>query len=394
MRLLTRYVLGEVLRVFLVTLVCLSLLLMLLLVAKEAVVQGLSLVHVLRLVPYILPNALLFAVPGTILFAVSSVYGRMASGGEVVAIKSLGISPLVIVWPAFALAAAASLLTVWLNDVATSWGYRGAQRVVLDAVEDISYGILRAQRSYSTPQFSVVVERVDGHKLIHPAFSFRSTADSPEVTITATEAELRSNPGSGVLTISFRDGTIEFAGTTSYFPGTIEREISLDGADRQDASHESPSHLALRFLPQRTAEQRLAIQRSGETLAAQAAYQMLTGDFQRLGSAAWADDVRGLQNQRNELSRLETEPPRRWANGFSCLCFALVGAPMAIRLKNSDVLTSFFACFLPILIFYYPLLMFGVDRAKAGAVPPNTVWLANAVLALWAAWLLRKVMRY
>ena len=67
---------------------------------------------------------------------------------------------------------------------------------------------------------------------------------------------------------------------------------------------------------------------------------------------------------------------------------------MAIRLRNSDVLTSFFLCFLPILVVYYPLLAFGLDRAKSGTMNPQLVWLANLALAAWGLWLLRRVVRY
>jgi len=88
------------------------------------------------------------------------------------------------------------------------------------------------------------------------------------------------------------------------------------------------------------------------------------------------------------------EPHRRWSAGFSCLCFAWVGAPMAIRRRNRDFLTSFFLCFVPILIVYYPLLAYGVDGAKNGTVPAYTVWAGNLLLMLWGAWLLRRVIRY
>ena len=62
--------------------------------------------------------------------------------------------------------------------------------------------------------------------------------------------------------------------------------------------------------------------------------------------------------------------------------------------RNGNALSSFFLCFLPILLVYYPLLAFGVDQAKSGALPPWIVWLGNAVLAGWGLWLLRRVMRY
>ena len=51
-------------------------------------------------------------------------------------------------------------------------------------------------------------------------------------------------------------------------------------------------------------------------------------------------------------------------------------------------------CFLPILIVYYPLLMFGIDRTKSGIFPPYFVWLGNIILAAIGIWQLRKVVRY
>ena len=46
---------------------------------------------------------------------------------------------------------------------------------------------------------------------------------------------------------------------------------------------------------------------------------------------------------------------------------------------------------MPILVVYYPLMMYGVDRAKVGRLPPFTVWLANTVLAIWGIWLLPRL---
>jgi lipopolysaccharide export system permease protein len=63
-------------------------------------------------------------------------------------------------------------------------------------------------------------------------------------------------------------------------------------------------------------------------------------------------------------------------------------------LRNSDFLTSFFICFLPILVLYYPLLIFSVDRAKSGGIPAFSVWLGNAIMVAWGCWLLRRVLRY
>ena len=103
----------------------------------------------------------------------------------------------------------------------------------------------------------------------------------------------------------------------------------------------------------------------------------------------WPAKLKILQDKYNYLCRLRTEPYRRWANGFSCLCFALVGAPVAIRLRNADFLSSFFICFLPILVVYYPLMALGVDGA--GVLPPYAVWLGNIILVVVGIWWIRRV---
>ena len=69
MKILTRYVLSELLQVFLVTLTALTLFMLIVGLVKEAQQQGLGLLQILMLVPYVLPEAMRFAVPGTMLFA-------------------------------------------------------------------------------------------------------------------------------------------------------------------------------------------------------------------------------------------------------------------------------------------------------------------------------------
>jgi lipopolysaccharide export system permease protein len=72
----------------------------------------------------------------------------------------------------------------------------------------------------------------------------------------------------------------------------------------------------------------------------------------------------------------------------------LVGVPLAIRMKSADYWTSFGVCFVPILLFYYPLMQFGLDSAKDGSLPPYSVWLGNSLLAVAGLWLTKHVYRY
>ena len=67
---LTRYVLIEILKIFIVSLIILTLLILLIGVGRELLRRGLGLSAVIQLLPYILPISLQFAFPATALFSV------------------------------------------------------------------------------------------------------------------------------------------------------------------------------------------------------------------------------------------------------------------------------------------------------------------------------------
>ena len=395
MRQITRYVIFELIKVFLVVLAAMTILMLLIGLIQRAVREGMEPLPVLRLIPFILPDALRFAIPGTMLFAACAVYGRMAADNEIVAIKSLGITPMVVVWPALVLAFAVSLSAVWLNDVAVSWGRQGINRVILQSVEEIAYGMLRSQQSYSTRRFSIHVKQVNGRTLVRPTICFHAHGDSPAVTLVARQAELRFNPESNRLKIMIEDTQFDIGTSThGQWPDLLEYELPLTNVSGDNNSEPGPSQIAMRDIPARTAKQRSQIQQYEQAMAATAAYQMLTGDFVALQDEQWNDRYKDLEWQNFQLNRLYTEPWRRWANGFSCLAFVLVGCSLAMLFKTADIWTSFGACFLPILVVYYPVMQFGVDMAKIGQLPVYSVWIGNLVLFLFGFFFLRRVNRY
>jgi lipopolysaccharide export system permease protein len=394
MRAIPRYVLLELLKVFGIALTGLTLLMLLVGVMRQAMDEGLGLKPVLQLLPFILPDALRFTIPATALFAASCVFGRMAGTNEVVALKSLGISPLTILVPVYVLAFLLSLVTVCLNDVAVSWGRDGVRRVVIGALEDIVLSRLELKREYSTPNFGVIVKAVDGRRLVQPTFTYRDKKGQRTITLRCQFAQLESN--GQALTLRCFDGELsDGTGGEGQFPNSwFEHEFELEDFRGDEGRDWSPSSKSLAEVYRLLQESPRRMEELRREQAAKAALQMLAGDFPALVRGEWGGEQRQVDRERLLFYRLNTEPARRLATGFSCLSFVLVGSAMAIRLRNANALTSFFLCFLPILIVYYPLLTFSVDQAKGGALPPAVVWLGNVVLALWGLWLLRRVMRY
>lgn len=393
MRTVTRYVVFDVLKLFAVTLGLLTMLMVVPVLFKEARDQGLEPLQILRIIPYTLPEALRYTVPATVLFAVSTVYGRMSGSNEIVALKSLGISPMAVVWPVLGLALVLSLGTMALNELALTWGRANVRRVIVASVEEIAYSMLRTHRSFTAPNFSIIVRRVEGRRLISPTITFKNPGENRTITLTAEEATLKSDAAKNLMTIWCRRGTIDVEGQARLrFEDSLERSVPL--ALQEESPEPLPSQVAMTNLPALLARKGQDLEALETRRAIQASEALVLGNFPLYceGEHQRLDDA--IRQTRGYVYRLQTERHRRWSNGFSCLCFVMIGAPMAIWRRNADLLTSFFLCFLPILLIYYPLLMFGVDQAKSGSLPAFTVWAGNVVVLAIGAWLMQRVIRY
>jgi lipopolysaccharide export system permease protein len=391
-KLLTRYVLFELLQVFLLTLAGLTALIFVGLIGKEAVDKGLGLGPLLRMTPFMLPQAMQFAVPATMLLATTSVYGRLSASNEIIAIKAMGVSPWKLALPTMILAAMTSLGAVALNDIAVSWGRLGVQRVFVESLEEVIYSQLRLHRSYAEGGLQISVQRVVDRKLMRPTVIVQAQGGKEAWKLESDSAEISSSADRKKLVVRFEGIALE-GEMNAVIDKRVEREIDLEELFGESTSSRSPSNYALSEIDheQRIIDQRISdIQRRQTTEQAMA---MMTGDFDRLSAESWFTFTNTVDAETYRYRRLSVEPFRRWANGFSCLSFVMVGVPMAIWRQKGEFLASFFLCFLPILLVYYPLLMVSVDHAKDGDIPPIAVWVGNAVLALWGLWMMRRVVR-
>jgi lipopolysaccharide export system permease protein len=393
---ITRYILGEIVKIFVVALFSLTLLILLIGVGRELLREGLGPLSVIQLLPYVLPLSLQHSVPATALFSVCCVYGRMAADGEVSTVKAIGVSPLQILKPSLIFAAALSPGVVVLSDLAVSWGRPGVARVVLQSIEDIAYRFLHSQHTYSSNHgFTIHVQDVDGRRLIHPTVKIRSGTGG-SIELTAREGSLRLDSQAQTLLLHVIDSQVEGGeGFEGIWPGETEFRIPLGKAfSKRDAGQLSPSALSLLEIgPETIAQERRSLRVIGE-LAAHTGFALLGARWGEIAGTKGRAFEAAIVGAEQRLSRLHTEPWRRWAQGFSCLCFVLVGAPLAILARTADYWTTFGICFLPTMVVYYALFILGFDQAKSGVWPPYAVWLGNLVLIAIGITLMDRVRRY
>jgi lipopolysaccharide export system permease protein len=387
-----------VLKVFLAALVGLTLMVTLGMGFQEGLKRGFPPLVMMRIMPCMLPAMLGITIPVAMLYAVSSVFGRMTGTNEVVALKSLGINPMVLVWPVLVLGSFLSLGTVWMYEIAATQCKPAVERIAANSLEDIVYSMLQKNKSLEGNQFpfSITVKNIIGRKMIQPVIVLKGQAGRPQTTLTAQEAELttdRSNPAVPALVLKYTKSHINVEGMgniTVSDDQTYRVPIVVPAPDRYHRDW-----IAMRDIPNAVDNLQDEIKKFQKELPVLEQYAKANKIIGMLDPMAnvvrTRDQIEDLQSR---VYRLKTDPYRRWSNGFTCLCFALIGMPVAMLWRHADGLTNFFVCFLPILALYYPLLMLGENLTTGGTLHPIFFWMGNVVLAVPAIMLLRWINRH
>lgn len=385
-----RRIARDIVLMFFVSLFAMTMLVMFIGVAREAMNQGLGLVGVLRLIPFALPNALSLAVPGTALFSVCLVYGRMSADNEFVAMQSVGISLFPAVLPAILITTMLSIATVGLINVAFTWGFHGVQNVVISSIESIAYGVLERERSFQHGDLSMSVRGVEGRDMLEPQIKIHRRNGDP-VTIVARTAQMTYLDDQQVLELKVTNGSAKVGKRASFhFPDTFVQTVPLSITPEYDLLTAHPSHMPMRDLPSASVSQTDDIRHRENAIAVHVGFSLLTALGQTMDAAASARAT-GLRASRKRLHRLGTEMHRRWASGFTCLAMSMIGIPLAIRMKASDTMTTFGIVFLPTILVYYPIFALTLDMAKDGRLAPQGVWLANAIFIAISLFMIRRL---
>ena len=97
------------------------------------------------------------------------------------------------------------------------------------------------------------------------------------------------------------------------------------------------------------------------------------------------------QNRRRELS---INIHRRLSPSLASLSFILIGIPLGIMTRSSNMLVSLGISFIVILFIYYPLVVTGLIVAESMSFPIiPSVWGANAVNLILSVLLFRRLLK-
>ena len=391
MRLLERYVLGELMRVFGILVTISTLLLVFVGVFGQAKEHDLGYWQILQILPFVLPSLLPYTIPAMLLLSACVVYGRMAGDNEIIAARAAGINVMVLLWPSFFLGGSLSVVSLLVSDQVIPWAFSNIERVITLAMEDIFIDRLRAQSQINMREngITITVTGVRDRTLIEPVIRYAPRGQKA-FTLQASEARLSFD-------LPHQQVWLELWGAHSNLPGQQQTgylkydkiPFPLPQRNRQLRGSNLSVNDLQREIRNATEDRQLALNEQ----AVESVFALSTGNLERLNEPEFLKYQYRVAVGRDSELRLSSDLHNRYAMSVSCLFFVLLGSPFAIVMARKQVLTSFLFCFLPILTVYYPITMMTQNLSKIGTLDPSwAVWSANAVMGLFATYFLRRVM--
>ncbi|MBA7471312.1 hypothetical protein ES707_06618 [subsurface metagenome] len=148
---LHRYIFRELLRVFALTVVALTLIMSLGSILQPVQEYGVGPRQVIHLMGYFLPITLTFVLPMGALFAGALVYGRLTSDNELDACRASGISLLTLVYPGLALAIIVAIANLLLSFHVMPAFVHLAEKSLKANVKQILFRNIQRKRYYELP---------------------------------------------------------------------------------------------------------------------------------------------------------------------------------------------------------------------------------------------------
>lgn len=391
---LQRSIFFELARVFLLSLVGITGVLLMAGVVAEASQQGLGPAQILAVIPLLIPSTLPYTIPATTLFATCVVYGRLSADNEILAIKSAGVNVLTVVRPAVVLGLLMAVTTMALYYRLIPYTHLLLRSQFLNEVEESLYAMLKKDRCINQPglNYSMWVRQVQGKHLYGALFKRRDPrTHQHDVIARAREAELNYEAKGRRILVRMRHCYLsnEKGDNVGYVHERVwEVPLPEDFGFNKNSQPRALAFPDLLAHLRRKREEAQAKQAEIALAAARLAMSHAPPDLPR-----HLDNLRAAKKSFDAgICNLEHEIQLRPALAFGCVCFVLVGCPVGIWFGRSDYLSAFVSCFLPIVFIYYPLLLCATNVTKAGRIPAEiAMWTPDLVLVGAALVLFRQL---
>ncbi|MBU0744743.1 MAG: LptF/LptG family permease [Gammaproteobacteria bacterium] len=360
MKILTDYIIKEWFKLFLLSLLVVSFVLLVGNVTKlvELMIdKGVYIYDVIKLFLFILPSMLIYSIPISTLTATLLCFGRLASDNEIIAMRSSGISLYHVVVDLILIGLLFSLLGLYFNDSLLPKTHYRMRSMLLNIGMKNPTAYLEERTFIKTfKNYIIFIYRIKADQLENIRI-YQPRTDKPPRMIIAKRGQIIQIPGKDILKVELRDGMADESSFKK--PGQPFKlnfktyPIVLQLKDRKDNKK----------LDKKNSDMNIAELRS---------------------------EIETIKNMGIDEAPLRVGLHKKFALAFSSLIFILLGFPLAVRVKRRERSLGFGLSLIVCLV-YYLILAGGESLALRNIIPAFWgVWIADIVFLFTSLFLIIK----
>ncbi|MHB1285409.1 MAG: LptF/LptG family permease [Leptospirales bacterium] len=317
MKIIDRYVFLELLPPFLIGLFVLIVLILTqqtLMIMNLLVNKGLSVQTVFRLVLMIFPQFLTMIIPVSVLAASTATFHRLASDGEITALKASGIAISRLLLPLFFFALIGFLGSFYMSIKAGETQGMSLQELITTVLQKkLSLGIKPQVFNNFMDRFVIYVDKMPTFSKMQGIFIYqKASVGEPSTIIMARQGSLMNerNTDRPGIRLQLRSGTLLREGAFQQFVQFRSYDLTILGKTQGQSAGGTPSIRKLKRMIRESSPPKIAL-----------------------------------------LRQLE-DRYKNYTYPFSCLIFAFLGIPFGIYAKRSGKLSGFVFATSSVIFFY------------------------------------------
>lgn len=365
MSIIDRYILRELVKIFLLGSMVLTAVLFLdkiLFLTEMIINKNVSLINVLKMLAYISPAFLVITIPMGVLVGTLITFSHFSADSEIVAMKATGVSFLRMLRPVLFLSLGTYFATNLIMIYALPWGNQSFRDLIFKILKssagyEINEGVFNNEYGNMVLH---VMEKDPQTQVIKGIFIADANSENGQRIITAKEGMLLSDKETQDMVLQLKDGTIHEMGKET-------QEYRLLSFDKYNLVIDIPD-------PTR---------KGGK---------FMKGN-REMSISELMKKIEALREEGHEYNVELVELHKKFSIPFTCLLLGFIGAPLGIKTARAGR-SGGFAVSLVVILFYYVCLITGESLGGAGKVPPLlAVWMPNVFIAAIGGYLVKKTSR-
>lgn len=363
MRIISKYILKEILTPFGVTVLVFTLIFLIgnLMQLIEMIVQkGVGLWDIARLLGYTLPFLFVYIIPMAFFISILLGFLRLSSDNEVTALKASGVGFFQLLPPVFILSLAGYLLTSFMAMVAQPWGEFSLKNLVFN-IAVVQAKVTLKERVFNDEFKDLVfyIQKVSSEGQMEDIFIFDHRQKDVPQTILAKKGWLIPNPRKRSLDLRLENGTIY--------------NVALRSKSAQNI-HFKTYDLVLPL------DQMISAQEKRERSETELYLHELK------------EKIRQTPRGEKKYNVYQIEYYKKFSLPFSCLVFGMIAFPLGLQSRLAG--RAWAIIFGGIVFFvYYVILSLAFSMGEKGSLPPIIgLWLPNLIVGsmggylFWVTW--------